>query len=677
MEALQLPNSLLDRLENGRMIQQDLKGQLRKSVERKKGESLRERNRLRKRSRSASPELGINLGLTSTERLSKRRREYSNDSDIERVPRSKLSDNYTKSSSSLTDTKMNQNDNEDSMNSALRLSKKKSYIGKQRERESELQMQESPEYPRIGDHIVSTIEAPKLLTRMTSLKTQENLIPLERSDLPWADDEDKHVSFSLNPTCVETRNLLQRFTRDTDFVIRQAKISAIAPPFPDSEWTNVIKGLPVNLDTVLSGLWFKRPPQTKYGRLGDTSFEYSSAEPAKKVSNAAQWTAAWNRTKRAYRFVFKHRAEELEQYGDYIERQFSSRVPESAGKVILLDQSIREFIKGGQANLLTDREARDGLYEAIMCADGVEASSIGGFGGSRVGKGKGKGPRQQCDKFNEKRGCERKDGSCRYAHSCKKCGKGGHGDMAKLLVLWDELGIPHKEKKQVWGAPLTVIGISVDPNLMSLTLPQEGIVQYLEPFYPNARSVRNSPLVRDTIIGSKRLRGRPTPLGAAHDLDACELNDPERTRTSLPSDFPAKFDPPQATRINARDQFDPQATTPYRYGDIAPSAHCAGSFVIPCVTSARCHLLRKLVSNCETLDTSNSVVLEVAKMTPYLGSSLKALGLHVGAHIGSPISIRTPAPLTVEPTPFILFKGIKETELGMWSDALERSSGVG
>ena len=42
-----------------------------------------------------------------------------------------------------------------------------------------------------------------------------------------------------------------------------------------------------------------------------------------------------------------------------------------------------------------------------------------------------------------------------------------------LLELWDELGIPHKPHKQVFGSPLTIIGIDVDPNHMTLTLPFE------------------------------------------------------------------------------------------------------------------------------------------------------------------------------------------------------------
>ena len=43
----------------------------------------------------------------------------------------------------------------------------------------------------------------------------------------------------------------------------------------------------------------------------------------------------------------------------------------------------------------------------------------------------------------------------------------------RLLVLWDELGIPHKPHKQLSGCPLTIIGLEVDPNLMTLTLPQD------------------------------------------------------------------------------------------------------------------------------------------------------------------------------------------------------------
>jgi hypothetical protein len=46
-------------------------------------------------------------------------------------------------------------------------------------------------------------------------------------------------------------------------------------------------------------------------------------------------------------------------------------------------------------------------------------------------------------------------------------------NQTRLLLLWDEIGIPHRPHKQIFGSPLTIIGIDVDPNRMTLTLPQE------------------------------------------------------------------------------------------------------------------------------------------------------------------------------------------------------------
>jgi hypothetical protein len=49
--------------------------------------------------------------------------------------------------------------------------------------------------------------------------------------------------------------------------------------------------------------------------------------------------------------------------------------------------------------------------------------------------------------------------------------------QTRLLLLWDELGIPHAEKKQVFGSPLTIIGFDVDPNEMRITLARDKCVQ--------------------------------------------------------------------------------------------------------------------------------------------------------------------------------------------------------
>ena len=45
--------------------------------------------------------------------------------------------------------------------------------------------------------------------------------------------------------------------------------------------------------------------------------------------------------------------------------------------------------------------------------------------------------------------------------------------QTKLLLLFDEIGVPHDERKQISGAPLTIIGLDVDPNAMTITMPPD------------------------------------------------------------------------------------------------------------------------------------------------------------------------------------------------------------
>ncbi|KAI0820344.1 hypothetical protein BC628DRAFT_1330604 [Trametes gibbosa] len=46
--------------------------------------------------------------------------------------------------------------------------------------------------------------------------------------------------------------------------------------------------------------------------------------------------------------------------------------------------------------------------------------------------------------------------------------------QARLLRLWDELGVPHERAKQLHGLVLPIIGLDVDPNAMVVSLPAEG-----------------------------------------------------------------------------------------------------------------------------------------------------------------------------------------------------------
>ncbi|KAK0430316.1 uncharacterized protein EV420DRAFT_1657681 [Desarmillaria tabescens] len=48
-----------------------------------------------------------------------------------------------------------------------------------------------------------------------------------------------------------------------------------------------------------------------------------------------------------------------------------------------------------------------------------------------------------------------------------------------LLTLFDELGVPHEEEKQLHGYILTIIGLDVDPNAMTITMPDSSRLELI------------------------------------------------------------------------------------------------------------------------------------------------------------------------------------------------------
>ena len=52
--------------------------------------------------------------------------------------------------------------------------------------------------------------------------------------------------------------------------------------------------------------------------------------------------------------------------------------------------------------------------------------------------------------------------------------------LVSILTLWDELYIPHEEKKQLFALVLPVIGFDVDPNLMTVRMSPESQDKLLE-----------------------------------------------------------------------------------------------------------------------------------------------------------------------------------------------------
>jgi hypothetical protein len=51
--------------------------------------------------------------------------------------------------------------------------------------------------------------------------------------------------------------------------------------------------------------------------------------------------------------------------------------------------------------------------------------------------------------------------------------------QAKLLELWDEIGLPHDKSKQEYALTLHIIGFMVDPNLMRVSMDEEDRIRLI------------------------------------------------------------------------------------------------------------------------------------------------------------------------------------------------------
>jgi hypothetical protein len=66
--------------------------------------------------------------------------------------------------------------------------------------------------------------------------------------------------------------------------------------------------------------------------------------------------------------------------------------------------------------------------------------------------------------------------------------------QVKLLVLWDELGIPHAEHKQEWGSTLLIIGFTVDPNAITIAMDPDRHMEPITALHAFAVIGRHHPL---------------------------------------------------------------------------------------------------------------------------------------------------------------------------------------
>ncbi|KAJ6531057.1 hypothetical protein B0H19DRAFT_850999, partial [Mycena capillaripes] len=124
---------------------------------------------------------------------------------------------------------------------------------------------------------------------------------------------------------------------------------------PNSEWRNLVNGRAVNPDAVLSGLFSASTSDERTAALGERlEFRFGVIAPAKVVSDAGNWSIAFDPMRVATLFVLPHRAEELAGYRDYIVILFAATHFSFHSRIIELDNAVRKRVSQRRDIELTD-----------------------------------------------------------------------------------------------------------------------------------------------------------------------------------------------------------------------------------------------------------------------------------------------------------------------------------
>jgi hypothetical protein len=71
------------------------------------------------------------------------------------------------------------------------------------------------------------------------------------------------------------------------------------------------------------------------------------------------------------------------------------------------------------------------------------------------------------------------------------------GKQVQLLMLWDEIGLPHEKAKQLYAPSLDIIRFHVDPSQMMIQMSQDSCLQLIEVIeaFVNSATTQHRPLV--------------------------------------------------------------------------------------------------------------------------------------------------------------------------------------
>lgn len=145
------------------------------------------------------------------------------------------------------------------------------------------------------------------------------------------------------------------------------------PPFPASEWKNIVQGQPVSLDKMFARHQHDSITEKVGERVGSFEFSVSSELPGKRVSSYQDWTIAWEETASAYLYIWPSRFPELMAYRKHICSLFQNYTSRLHRRIIKYDRAVRTLAANTRNFLLHQVEYYPQLDRYWLLSNSIAA----------------------------------------------------------------------------------------------------------------------------------------------------------------------------------------------------------------------------------------------------------------------------------------------------------------
>ena len=270
-------------------------------------------------------------------------------------------------------------------------------------------------------------------SKHSSEDESKDLVTSKRT-YPWEATGVIHSAI-LTEMHIRVNNDIESFTEDISSARQNLLNTLGCPPFPHSEWTNILKGRAVNLDTVFSEMYSVSVEEHSTFSISETlSLKVGKPKQTTKITTHGEWAVAWAAYVRAMLFIFSYRQGELNEYQTHITNLFASQHHSVHDRVLNYDRAVRIFIGQQRSVLFNETIKYSHLKHAHIDSTGVAVvrgdvtSSAVEFSGGPTRRGKTtrqRRTREICRNHNAGK-CRFTKEQCKYAHLCGNCGASGH-----------------------------------------------------------------------------------------------------------------------------------------------------------------------------------------------------------------------------------------------------------